>query len=193
LEWIFSDQPTRADSMKAAISASSKSTTWALIYANLTDCAHASPAGGCGCSNWSERIKATETDSHARIAAHVTPKMKRRLRALSGILFLLAFVALAFLLLPDLWLHFRPTFRHRQTAAFALIFVGASFICLQLSVDGRWRDKLKGVLLGSAFVLWGSEQYLPAGAWVTAIDSAVIAIFVVDLGLVIGGSLGRRP
>jgi hypothetical protein len=34
--------------------------------------------------------------------------------------------------------------------------------------------------------------YLPPGSWVTAIDSCVITIFVVDLGLVIAGMLGSR-
>jgi hypothetical protein len=119
--------------------------------------------------------------------------MKRLFRVLSGFLFLLALIALAFLLLPDLWSRFQPTARHQQAAAFALIFVGSSFVCLQLGTEGRWKEKLKGTLLGLAFALWGSEQYLPPGAWVTAIDSAVIAIFVVDLGLVIGGSLRVTP
>jgi hypothetical protein len=120
------------------------------------------------------------------------PTVKGLMRVLSGLLFLLALVALAFLLLPDLWLRFKPTDRHSQAAAFALIFVGSSFICLQLSAEGRWKEKLKGVLLGLAFVLWGGGHYLPPGAWVTAVDSAVISIFVLDLGWVIGGRLGRR-
>ena len=120
------------------------------------------------------------------------PIVKRSLRALGGILFLLALIALAVLLLPDLWIKFQPTDRHQQAAALALLFVGASFVCLQFSTGGSWKDKIKGILLGLAFVLWGSEHYLPAGVWVTATDTAVIAIFVGDLGLVIAGNLGRR-
>jgi hypothetical protein len=118
------------------------------------------------------------------------PVMKRWLRTFSGVLFVLALVALAWLLLPDLWASFHPSVRHQHSGALALMFVGSSFICLQFGVGGSWKGMLKGLLLGLAFVLWGGEQFLPAGAAVTAIDSAVIAIFVVDLGLVIAGHLG---
>jgi hypothetical protein len=123
---------------------------------------------------------------------HPMRTLKALLRVLSGLLFLLALVALAALLLPDLWLRFEPTARHPQAAAFALIFVGSSFVCLQLGAGGRGKEKLKGVLLGLAFVLWGGEHYLPSGAWVTGVDCAVVAIFVLDLGWVIVGGLGRR-
>jgi hypothetical protein len=119
--------------------------------------------------------------------------MKRLLRTLSGVLFGLALVALAWLLLPDLWSSFHPSLRHQQAGALALMFVGSSFICLQFSTGGRWQDLLKGWLLGLAFVLWGGEQFLPPGAAVTAMDSVVIGIFVVDLGLVIAGHLEGPP
>ena len=117
--------------------------------------------------------------------------MSKFLRILSGVLFLLALVALAFLLLSDLWLRFQPAPSHPHASALALMFVGASFVCLQLSATGRGRKTLKGVLLGLAFVLWGSEQFLPPGAGTIAIDCVVITIFVTDLGLVIKSSL--RP
>jgi hypothetical protein len=111
------------------------------------------------------------------------PVVKTTLRAFGSALFLLALVALAWLLFPDLWSSFHPSIRHQQAGALALMFVGSSFVCLRLSGHGGWREKIKGVLLGLAFVLWGAEQFLPAGRLVTAVDSAVIAIFVVDLGL----------
>jgi hypothetical protein len=119
--------------------------------------------------------------------------MKRLLRGLSGVLFGLALIALAWLLLPDLWSSFHPSLRHQRAGALALMFVGSSFICVQFSTGGRWRDMLKGWLLGLAFVLWGGEQFLPPGAAVTAMDGFVIGIFVVDLGLVIAGHLETPP
>jgi hypothetical protein len=119
--------------------------------------------------------------------------MKQSLRRLSAILFLLALAALLWLLVPDLWISFRPSLRHQHAGALALIFVGASFICLQFSIDRGWKERLKGFLLGLAFALWGGEQFLPLGSVVTAIDTLVIAIFVVDLGLVIAGHLETPP
>ena len=73
----------------------------------------------------------------------------------------------------------------------ALILIGTSYISLQLSANRRWKEKLKGISLGFAFVLWGSEQFLPASRLVTLMDSAVIVIFVVDLGLIILDGLGK--
>jgi dipeptide/tripeptide permease len=119
--------------------------------------------------------------------------MKKFLRTLSGIFFGLALLALAWLLLPDLWSSFQPSLRHQQAGALALIFVGASFICLQASAAAHGKTTLKALLLGLAFVLWGGEQFLPPGPLVTALDSAVIAIFVVDLGLVIASQLETPP
>jgi hypothetical protein len=115
--------------------------------------------------------------------------MKAVFRPLSGVLFLLALIALAFLLISDLCVRLRLTAVHQRAGGLALMLAGASFVCLQLSTGARRADVLKGILLGLAFVLWGGEQYLPPGPWVTAIDSVVIVIFVADLGLVIRGSL----
>jgi hypothetical protein len=117
--------------------------------------------------------------------------MKSKLRRLSGILFTLALVSVGWLLLTDAWHRFQPTSGHRRAGTFALIFVGASFVCLQLSRRSARAERLKGVLLGMAFVLWGGEQFLPAGPVATAIDCAVIVIFVTDLGLIIKDGLGR--
>jgi hypothetical protein len=38
-------------------------------------------------------------------------------------------------------------------------------------------------------LLWGCEQFVPAGPWATAMDTAVVLIFVVDLSLIIVGNL----
>jgi hypothetical protein len=117
--------------------------------------------------------------------------MKKFLRMLCGVFFMAAVGALSWLLLPDLWENFQPSPRHAQAGALALMLVGLSFICLQLGSVERRRETLKRLLLGLAFVLWGGEQFLPPGPAATAVDSAVIAIFVIDLGLVIAGRLEK--
>ncbi len=113
-------------------------------------------------------------------------------RALSALFFLMALAALAFLLGSDLWSRLAFTQRHVQVQALALVFAGTSFICLQLGLRGRWRDTLKGVLLGFAFVVWGAEQFLAQGPAVVAADCVVISIFILDLALVIAGHLWPR-
>lgn len=116
------------------------------------------------------------------------PQFQKLFRLLSGILSVSALVALAMLLSYDSWYHFQPTAHHQKIGAFALMLVGGSFICLQIHASAGRAEKFKGVLLGLAFVLWGGEQFLPPGTFVTAFDSVVITIFVADMAWVILGA-----
>ncbi|HXA14593.1 MAG TPA: hypothetical protein VNW23_05655 [Opitutaceae bacterium] len=117
--------------------------------------------------------------------------MTKLFRGLSLLLFLLAVGEIIILLFSDISHALQLTSFHQQAGAVALILIGASYISLQLSLKRRWNEKLKGIFLGLAFVLWGSEQFLPASQVVTLMDSAVITIFVVDLGLIILDYLKR--
>jgi hypothetical protein len=117
------------------------------------------------------------------------PIAKRVMLRLSAVLFVGALVSLALMLVPDIGDGFEPSLRHQRTGSFALIFVGASFICLQTNSGGGRSEVLKGLLLGLAFVLWGAEQFMRRGRGATVVDGLVIAIFVLDLGLFIWGRL----
>ena len=119
--------------------------------------------------------------------------MTKLFRKLTLSFFLFALAGLAALLLADAMHGLRFTVLHQQLGASALILTGTSYISLQLSASHRSGGKLKGVFLGLAFVLWGSEQFLPASRLVTFMDSGVITIFVLDLGLVIFSQLKIRP
>ncbi len=118
--------------------------------------------------------------------------MAKLLRWLSTIFFILALTGLVTLLAFDVWNHLRPTPVHQQAGALSLMLIGASYICLQLAARRPWSETLKGVMLGVAFLLWGSEQFLSPSVWVTAMDSLVILIFVVDLSMIIVGRLKRK-
>jgi hypothetical protein len=119
--------------------------------------------------------------------------MKTVLRILSSFLVLFAFVALARLLFSDLRAGFLPSADQQRAGSWALIIIGASYICVQLANRAGLKDRLKGVLLGLAFVLWGGEHFAPAGAPVGALDFLVVTIFVVDLGLMIRTQLAAGP
>jgi hypothetical protein len=118
--------------------------------------------------------------------------MTKLLRGLSLLLFLLAVGSIVILLVSDVAHALRLTSIHQQSSALALILIGTSYISLQLSAKRRWNEKLKAIFLGLAFALWGSEQFLPASWLVTLMDSVVITIFVVDLGLIILDYLKRN-
>lgn len=118
--------------------------------------------------------------------------MAKLLRGLSLLLLILAVGAIIVLLTSDVSDALRLTSLHQQAGAMALILIGTSYIGLQLSAKRRRSEKLKGIFLGLAFTLWGSEQFLPASRMVTLMDSVVITIFVVDLGLIILDYLKRN-
>jgi hypothetical protein len=76
---------------------------------------------------------------------------------------------------------------HQRLGSLPFIFIGISFITFQLCLPGPLKERIKGLLLGVAFALWGSEIFLPKGNWLTVLDNLVIAIFIVDLGLIVVG------
>jgi hypothetical protein len=118
--------------------------------------------------------------------------MTKLFRGLSIACYLSALAALAILLLSDAIHRLTLTAIHQHAGAFALMLIGSSYIGLQLSAKRRWSDMLKGVLLGTAFLLWGSEQLLSPSRLVTAMDTVVVTIFVIDLGLIITEHLKRK-
>lgn len=73
-----------------------------------------------------------------------------------------------------------------------LILIGLSYISLQFSARRQRAERVKGILLGVAFVLWGAEQLLPPTSLVTVMDASVVTIFVVDLSLIIVEHLRRK-
>lgn len=118
--------------------------------------------------------------------------MTKVFRPLTIVLFLSALLSIAVLFLADACHAFTVTPLHQTVGALALIFIGSSYVCLQLSARRSPVGLLKGLLLGLAFVLWGGEQFLPPGRLVTAMDASVITIFVVDLSLIIAQHLKQR-
>jgi len=114
-------------------------------------------------------------------------------RWLSGILFVSAIAAMVTLLAADILnaLTLSPT--HRCAGALAFMLIGSSYVALQISLQRPRSEKVKAILLGIAFLFWGSGQFLPPSLFATAMDSAVVVIFVVDLSLIILEHLKRNP
>jgi len=118
--------------------------------------------------------------------------MRTLFRQLSAILLIVALAGTLCLLFFDVSNHLRITFLHQRAGALAFIFVGASYICLLLGDDRPWRSHLKGLWLGTGFLLWGSEQFMEPGVVATVMDTLVVLIFVSDLGWIIANSLKKR-
>jgi hypothetical protein len=86
----------------------------------------------------------------------------------------------------------RPLAVHQRGTAIALILIGASYALAHMQSGMRVGPRIRAISLGSAFVLWGVEQFMPAGRLAIAVDCALVAIFVVDLGLAVKKRLSRE-
>lgn len=118
--------------------------------------------------------------------------MKEAFRKLSAALLISALVGVAILLVFDAAHDLSLTAFHQRAGALSVLFIGASYICLQLGTHNNLREKLKRIPLGVGFCIWGSETFLPPGHLITVMDNLVVLIFVIDLSVVIMDSLKRK-
>src|SRR5260221_7929498 len=118
--------------------------------------------------------------------------MKKPLRKLSLLLLISALAGMGTLLLFDVVNHLALTSIHQRMGALSFILIGTSYISLQLSSRRRWRGKIKCIMLGVGFLLWGCEQIIPPSPFVTPMDSLVVGIFGWDLSLIIVDRLWRK-
>jgi hypothetical protein len=116
----------------------------------------------------------------------------RFFRCLSTILFVSALAAMATLLVSDALNALTPTATHRCAGALSFILIGSSYVALQIGLQRPPAEKIKAILLGTAFLFWGGGQFLPASLFATALDTVVVVIFVVDLSLIIVENLKRN-
>jgi DNA replication protein DnaC len=70
-----------------------------------------------------------------------------------------------------------------------LIAIGISYFVLIITLRRTPGQRLVGILVGLAFVLWGLEQFLSDQAMISFIDDVVVFLFVVDLSIVIRHNL----
>jgi hypothetical protein len=70
-------------------------------------------------------------------------------------------------------------------SALPLLLAGASYVVLQTIIRPPPLELLKRLMLGTAFLLWGVTQLMPASALTTELGNVVIALYVIDLGMII--------
>jgi hypothetical protein len=77
-------------------------------------------------------------------------------------------------------------------SALPLLLAGSSYILLQVLLRPRWLELLKRLMLGMAFLLWGVVQLMPVGDLAIELGNVVIALYVVDLGLIMWADLQKN-
>jgi hypothetical protein len=76
-------------------------------------------------------------------------------------------------------------------SALPLLLAGSSYIILQAILRPRPLELLKRLMLGTAFLLWGVVQLMRASDLATELGNLVIALYVVDLGLIVWTELRK--
>jgi hypothetical protein len=75
-----------------------------------------------------------------------------------------------------------------------LLLAGSSYLVLQAILRPRPLELVKRVMLGIAFLLWGIVQIMHASDLAIELGNLVIALYVVDLGLIVWTDLQKdRP
>jgi hypothetical protein len=82
-------------------------------------------------------------------------------------------------------------FKSLPLSAAPLLLAGSSYLVLQAILRPRPLELLKRLMLGAAFLLWGVVQLMPASNLTAELGNVVIALYVVDLGLIIWTDLDR--
>jgi hypothetical protein len=73
-----------------------------------------------------------------------------------------------------------------------LLLAGSSYLVLQAILRPPPLELLKRIMLGVAFLLWGVVQLMPASDLATELGNVVIALYVIDLGLIIWTDLEKN-
>jgi len=85
----------------------------------------------------------------------------------------------------------QPAFLPVLKSAIPLIAIGISYITLVFTIPRTGAQRVLGVLVGLAFVLWGAEQFMHDQGWISFIDDIVVFLFVLDLSIVVWENLKR--
>jgi hypothetical protein len=81
--------------------------------------------------------------------------------------------------------------KHLPLSALPLLLAGSSYLILQTILRPQPLELLKRLMLGAAFLLWGVVQLMPASNLAVELGNLVIALYVVDLGLIIWTELQK--
>ncbi len=157
------------------------------------------------------RASTDEPAEHLLQPDHLTPlkhhearsTSEKVLRSAAGVLAVAALLGSAALLLNDaapqlvvlgkVLLAMAPRawalLGHAPLSALPLLLVGASYMALQGLLCPPPVELLKRIMLGSAFLLWGVVQLMPPSILATDLGDLVIALYVLDLGIIVQAEL----
>jgi hypothetical protein len=114
-------------------------------------------------------------------------RLDRGRRALAVILGVVTLVDVAILLVWDAFPGPFPAASHDYLASFSLAVIAVAYLVYQIVHRPAWRELVKAILLAVAFLFWAANQLWPASPRATLFNDIAIALFVLDVFLVMIG------
>jgi hypothetical protein len=114
-------------------------------------------------------------------------RLDRVHRAMSLVLGVLTLVSLGVLLVWNVNPKFFPIRAHGVLAAFPLAMIAIAYLLYQSARRPSAKEFLKAMMLAVAFLFWAANQLWPDLPQATLFNDIAIALFVLDVFLVIIG------
>lgn len=114
-------------------------------------------------------------------------RLDRDHRAIPVILGVVTLVGVAILLVWDIVPKLFPDKAHDALAAFPLSMIAATYLVYQIAHRPPLAELVKAILLAAAFLFWAANQFWPALPQATLFNDIAIALFVLDVFLVVIG------
>jgi peptidoglycan/LPS O-acetylase OafA/YrhL len=120
-------------------------------------------------------------------------RLDRRRRVLPVILGVMTLADVGVLFIWDAFPGRFPTRSHDFLAAFSLGMIALAYMVYQIAHRPARMEFLKAVMLAVAFLFWAANQFWPNSPQATLYNDIAIALFVLDVFLVIVGWPATSP
>jgi hypothetical protein len=120
-------------------------------------------------------------------------RLDRDHRAIPVILGVVALAGVSILLVWDVFPKLFPERAHDLLAAFPLSMIAVAYLVYQLAHRPPVAELVKAILLAVAFFFWAANQLWPALPQATLFNDIAIALFVLDVFLVVIGWPNTAP
>ncbi len=114
-------------------------------------------------------------------------RLDRAHRALSVILGVVTLLSVVVLFVWDAMPRKFPARSHDFIGAFSLTMIAIAYLVYQSAHRPQARELAKAVMLAVAFLFWAGNQLWPNSPWATLLNDIAIALFVLDVFLVMVG------
>ena len=120
-------------------------------------------------------------------------RLDRAHRALPVALGIVTLASVGVLFVWDAAPRLFPARSHDVIGAFALTMIAVAYLAYQVAHRPAINDLVKAILLAIAFLFWAANQFWPDSPRATLYNDIAIALFVLDVFLVIIGWPASSP